>query len=395
MAVQSNNPILINGAGIAGLSAALSLAKAGQSVIVHEKAEGFETLGAGLQLSPNATSVLYRLGLTKELETIATEPEAIRLHSGKSGRRLATLTLGSAARRKFGSPYFVVHRADLQSILFNRCQNDNRISIRFSSEIVEMAPHRNGVTAMVQRKGEISERTACAIIVADGVWSKLRTQVLKLDAPRYSGKIAWRALMPAANLANPELSRNTKVWLGAKSHVVTYPIRDGSSVNMVVITNGPMASEGERLTINNSELQAQFAKWNGGFVPILDQQARWTGWPLFELEKSGPMHFGAIGLAGDAAHAMLPFAAQGAAMAIEDAWVLGNAFKEHDSAHAAMAAYEKARKGRVNRVMGMARKNGRIYHLGQPVSTARDLTMMLTPNGLLSKRQEWIYGWKG
>ncbi len=394
MPVQSENPILINGAGIAGLAAALALAQSGQRVIIHEKAEGFDTLGAGLQLSPNATSVLYKLGLHKELEAIASEPGAIQLHSGKSGQRLASIRLGDHARKQYGKPYFVAHRADLQTILFNRCQNSNRIAIRFSSEIIEMAPHKNGVTAMVSENGDISERTAAAIVVADGVWSKLRTKVLKLSSPNYSGKIAWRALMPAAYLPDAEMARSTHVWFGKKSHVVTYPIRGGDSINMVIITAGPEANEGERLTISHQELQNHFKGWRAAFLPLLEQKARWSGWPLFEQPKSGPMHFGAIGLVGDASHAMLPFAAQGAAMAIEDAWVLGQSFKDHDSAHDAMASYEKQRRKRVNRVMELARKNGRIYHLGQPIATARNLVMSMTPDALLAKRQDWIYNWK-
>lgn len=362
--------------------------------MVHEKSEGFDTIGAGLQLSPNATRVLGKLGLERFLDAACTRPDTLNIHNGRTGYKLATIRLGDHVQRRFGAPYLLAHRADLQSILFERCQNDPRINIRFSSQVIEMAPHARGVTATYREGGQDHERNASALVVADGVWSRLRTRVLQLEAPNYSGKIAWRAMIPADQVKSDTLLANTHVWFGPKSHVVTYPLRSGQSVNVVVITQGPEASEGDRLEISASELLTRFNKWKGDFLPLLETKARWTGWPIFEMAGPRPMKLGTIALVGDAAHAMLPFAAQGAAMAIEDAAVLGKMFETHDTPIDAMDAFEKARLARVKRMMKTARKNGRIYHMSGIPSEFRDLGMWMMPTALMEARQNWIYSWK-
>ena len=172
-------------------------------------------------------------------------------------------------------------------------------------------------------------------------------------------------------------------------------MRANSILNMVVITDEPFIKEKRQPETSSEELRKKFKRWNGSFLSLFDAKAKWTGWPILELEKADTMAFGAVGLAGDAAHAMLPFAAQGAAMAIEDAAVLGDMFSRFDKASDAMETYEKERLGRVNKMMKMARKNGRIYHMNSVMSEFRDLGMWMMPNSRLEGRQDWIYGWGG
>ena len=391
MASADPKPFVINGAGIAGLTAALALARKNHRVVVFEKAEGFEMLGAGLQLSPNAMHVLNELGLNRWILQVASTPKTIEISNGITGNRLASLPLGESIENKFGAPYCVIHRADLQNILFNACKANPIIDVHFSSEVIEMAPHNHGVTAMVDQGGEINEFRAAGLIIADGVWSSLRTKVIGLEAPVYSGKVAWRALVPTDEGTE---DTSTHVWFGSKAHVVSYPIRSGNSLNLVVITDGPENSGKDTLSISSDALKSKLKKWSGDFTKILDQKTRWTGWPLFEIKKAEHMAHGPIALIGDAAHAMLPFAAQGAAMAIEDAAVLAEEVSKNLRVHDAFAAYEKRRLPRVSKVAKTARANGRIYHMSGIRSDFRDLGMWLTPTKLMSARQNWIYGWR-
>ncbi len=348
-------------------------------------------LGAGLQLSPNAMHVLNSLGLGRWITEAASTPQSIEIANGITGKKLTSLPLGERVKATFGAPYAVIHRADLQNILFNACKNDPNIEIHFSSEVVEMAPHANGVTTMIRQDQDVNELQAKGLIVADGVWSNLRTEVIGLEPPESSGKIAWRALIP---VQDKEQENTTCVWFGPKSHVVSYPVRGGEYQNYVVITDGPNASSNKTITIDAEELKSRFDGWNGDFLSIFEKQARWTGWPLFETPKVKRMAYGPVAIIGDAAHAMLPFAAQGAAMAIEDAAVLAKQIDIHENAHDAFAAFEKERIPRVSKVLKTARANGRIYHLSGIRSEFRDLGMWLTPARLLSARQNWIYGWR-
>jgi salicylate hydroxylase len=394
LAIDASKPVYVNGAGIAGLTTALVLAKAGYRVRVFERAEGFETIGAGLQLSPNAMRVLSSLGLAEKILAVAVEPDALVIRSGRWNWQLASLTLGDKMKRRFGERYLVIHRADLQQVLFSACQYHPQISVEFSSEITEMAPYQRGVTISLRQNGDEFEHAGVAAIVADGVWSKLRTQVMQLDPPVYSGKVAWRAVFPASSVWSPDALNQVSVWFGPRSHVVAYPVRSGRQLNMVVITRGPATSDGQTLSAEVGELLPRFKRWRAPFVTLMEEQARWTGWPLFETPKPDRLHIGSVALVGDAAHGMLPFAAQGAAMAIEDAAVLGSCFMQHDTVTDAMEAYSRARLARVSKVMKTARKNGEIYHLGFPASSMRNIGMKLLPESMLSKRQDWIYSWR-
>jgi salicylate hydroxylase len=392
--VSADKPILINGAGIAGLTTALALGEAGYQCVVYEKAEGFDAIGAGIQLSPNAVGVLSSLGMGPLLSSIASEPLRIDMFNATHGYRIKSLKLNPQIKDRFGSPYFVVHRPNLQSLLFSQCNAHPNVNVQFSSSIIEMAPHQRGVTAMIQSNEQISERLGSSIILADGVWSGLRSSVLKLDPAEYSGKIAWRALIPI-NASLPEYFKEaTTVWLAPKSHIVTYPVRNGDHLNIVAITDGAEQSFGEQLTITAEELKSYFSGMSSDLVKLFDSKARWTGWPVFHHSTPDNLNTGKIALIGDAAHAMLPFAAQGAAMAVEDAAVLARCFKEAETVEVALENYAIARRPRIQKTAKTARANGRIYHLPKPLALCRDFVMAVTPASLLMARQNWIYRWK-
>lgn len=384
--------IVINGAGIAGLTAALCLARAGFSVEVHEKAEGFDALGAGIQISPNAYSVLDRIGLGRELRECASNPDGIIIHSARTGKTITTIPLGLDAIKRYGFPYLALHRADLQQLLFRSCNENDNIQLFFSSQVVDFEPHRNGITGQVSSNSTFTEQQAKAFILADGVHSALRTKRLGLAEPVFQKKIAWRALVPMSEVPEELKGNNTHLWLGNKAHAVAYPVRNADWLNVVAIT--PAENSDMAYNVSKQAIANRFRKWNAAFQALFDTRAGWTGWPINETPKPTMLHTGPVAIIGDAAHTMLPFAAQGAAMAIEDAGVLADCLGHTADTETALQRFEHARLNRVARVIDLARQNERIYHLGGMAALARNLVMKHTPPEKLLKRQDWVYGWR-
>lgn len=386
---------LISGAGIAGLTAALALAESGKSVEVFEKAEGFETVGAGIQLSPNAFKILAALKLERQLKSIATAPHFIDIHSGYTGALIKQIPLVPDTQLKYKAPYLVIHRADLHQILAAACNAHAGINIRMSSEVIDAIPHKNGVTVLVQSSEGIREHVGQALIVADGIWSKIRTETLGLTRATDTGLIAWRGMI-AINRQQEFGMDNTSLWLSPKSHAVCYPVRNGRYLNVVgIVNNDQQAGPREEMGTAQSELLREvFSDWHDDFTQMFNASARWTRWPLFINKKLQPVAFKSIVLIGDAAHAMLPFAAQGAAMAIEDAAVLAQQINQHGDVDDAFLKYEKLRRGRVKRVMRLSERNREIYHLRAPFSVGRNLVMNMIPGSRLLAMQDWLYGWE-
>ncbi len=306
---MTRRKILISGGGIAGLTAALCLAKAGNRVKVFERAEVLEPLGAGIQISPNAFHVLNSLGLGRELLSIGDVPDAILMMNALKGSELATIPLGLYIQNKYDAPYIVIHRADLQNILLKACQDNPDITITFGAEIADAAIHQNGVTALVKTDERMKEIVGELLVGADGIHSSVRNNILKLEPAIYSGKTAWRTLIPSQQVKNDKALSNTVVWLGPKAHAVTYPVRGASYLNVIAVTQ-----EARKLKFNEkskADLVKKFAHWNSDFTDLLKNNVEWSGWPLYETRSIKTMAFKTMALIGDAAHAMLPFAAQG------------------------------------------------------------------------------------
>jgi salicylate hydroxylase len=390
--------VAVAGGGITGLAAALCLARAGFAVDLFEQAEGFDTIGAGLQISPNAASVLEQLGLLDRLKMAAVAPGAIRVMSGISGRDIARVSLGAMALERYGLPYLVAHRADLQQTLAMACADHPDIRLHMGCRVEDAATHDNGVTLLAKRGDRIVEQAARALIAADGVWSRLRATPFGLPKAVYSGQTAWRALISADQLPGVHDMENTQLWLAPRAHVLTYPVRTSRHLNVVVILDASEPPQGWATPGRVEEMRAALAGWNPLFMGLLDLQARWTRWPLFGQPDTPRWTLGNMALAGDAAHAMTPYAAQGAAMGLEDAWVLARclakARDEGSSTSEALLAYEKSRRDRVERAARLARTNKAIYHLPQPAAFARDAGMYLLGGERLLARQDWLYSWR-
>jgi len=398
--VAASRTIFIAGAGIGGLTAALALAGRGFRVVVLEKAERLEEAGAGLQLSPNASRVLVGLGLEGRLKTRAVVPEAISIISARAGSEIARLPLGDAAGSRAGAPYWVVHRADLQAALQAEVNDNPDIELRLGCQFEDVATHAKGLT-VVQRGGNTRRQdVALALIGADGIWSSVRHHLFPAAQPRFSGLIAWRGTLDATQLPREYTAPRVQLWMGPNAHLVVYPISGARQINVVAIVPGTWNRPGWSAPGDGIELKGAFAThWPGPARMMIGAVDGWRKWALFTAPDGCEWTSGPIALLGDAAHAMLPFAAQGAGMAIEDAAVLAKTLSEDPietaaQVSAALKRYARLRRSRVARVQRTARSQGLIYHLAGPFALARDLTIKaLGPRRMLA-RQDWIYDWQ-
>jgi salicylate hydroxylase len=398
--VAASRTIFVAGAGIGGLTASLALAARGFRVVILEKAERLEEAGAGLQLSPNASRVLIELGLQPRLAARAITPDAISLMSARSGGEIARLPLGEAAAFRAGAPYWVVHRADLQAALQAEVNDNPDIELRLGCQFEDAVAHAKGLT-VVQRSGMTRQQElAQGLVGADGIWSTVRHHLFPEVQPQFSGLIAWRGTLEATALPREYTSRRVQLWMGPNAHLVAYPISGARQINVVAVVPGTWNRPGWSAPGDAFELKNAFAsaRWPGPARMMVGAVDEWRKWALFTV-PDGKWTEGAVALLGDAAHAMLPFAAQGAAMAIEDAAVLAKCLalslnEGGPTIAAAMQRYARLRRSRVARVRRAARQQGRIYHLRGPAALARDLAIKAMGAQRMLARQDWIYDWR-
>jgi salicylate hydroxylase len=386
--------ILVAGAGIGGLTAALALAAKGFQVTVIEKVELLEEAGAGLQLSPNASRILVDLGLKLPLAACATTPDAVSIMSGRRGTELARLPLDEADA---DAPYWVLHRADLQAALVAKVEAHPDIELRLGCQFDSFTTMATGVLVNLQHGATSQRQAADALIGADGLWSGVRQQLYPTVQPLFSGSIAWRGTIDASRLPIEPVPRRVQLWMGSNAHLVTYPISGGRQTNVVAISSGTWQESGWSAAADAAEVGAAFgtSQWSAEARAIIAAVTHWRKWALFTLPHSIPLVADRTALLGDAAHAMLPFAAQGAGMAIEDAAVLAACLADRPEYIAtALQRYASLRQPRVSRVQSFAQSNGRIYHLAGPAAAARDIVMKLLGGRRLLARQNWIYDWR-
>ena len=393
--------IFIAGAGIGGLTAALSMAHKGFRVVVLERADRLEEAGAGLQLSPNASRILIDLGLKERLRPRAVTPEAITIVSARAGGELIRLPLGEAASARAGAPYWVIHRADLQAALAGAVQDHPDIELKLGCHFEDLAPHAKGLTIVHRSGNERRQDVGLALVGADGIWSTVRSHLFAEAQPQFSGLIAWRGTLDARELPREYTAPRVQLWMGPKAHLVAYPISAGKQINLVAVIPGTWNRPGWSEPGSANELKEAFgaARWGGAARMLIGAVDDWRKWALFTLAEGGRWHEGSVALLGDAVHGMLPFAAQGAGMAIEDAAVLAKMLGETPlepgaQVAAALQRYERARRGRVTRVQQLARRQGRIYHMTGAMALARDLAIRAMGPERVLARQAWIYDWR-
>lgn len=355
--------ILISGGGIGGLTAALALARNGAKVDVFEQAAELGEVGAGLQQGPNAMHVHAALGIDKDIQAAAFEPDSIEFRDHKTGKSLLSNPLKGAHESRYGQSYLHVHRADLHNILLQAVRNAG-VTI-YLNHPIESYEQDNG-TAFATARGKTF--SGDILIGADGIKSKIRLQMLGPEKNTYTGHVAWRGIVPASKLPEGRIPACANNWLGPKRHFVSYYIRGGEFINFVAIEErDDWAEESWSQAGDLSELRAAFAGWDSRVTKLLDACEECFLWGLYDHPPLAGWTDGRVALLGDAAHPMLPFMAQGASMAIEDGWVLAQCIdRQRDDSQAALKAYERARYARATQVQKMSRDNAKLYHMNSP-----------------------------
>jgi salicylate hydroxylase len=394
--LASERHVIVAGAGIGGLTAALALTRCGFRTTLFEQAPRLEQAGAGIQLGPNASRVLLALGLGPRLRPVVMTPEAIRVMSGHSGRQIVDIPLGSSVERRHGAPYWLVHRGDLQTALATSVADARDIELNLGTRVDDFAAHPAGVVVRGRHgRGHVEEHAA-ALIGADGVWSSVRERLHRQQPPKFSHRTAWRAILPADAVPPEFRGALVHLWLGLGAHLVHYPVKKGRLINIVGIVHDEWNEQGWSAAGDREEILRHFARstWSEKARSLIALPERWLKWALHDGQS--PFHGGAgpVTLIGDAAHPMLPFLAQGAGMAIEDAAVVADCLTRFRNPADGLREYEAARTARTARAQHMSRKQGAIYGLSGPKALIRDIGMRLLGGERLLARQDWLYSWK-
>lgn len=386
--------ILVAGAGIGGLTAALSLAKAGHDVEILERAHIAGEVGAGLQLSANALKVLEPLGTVPALEKLAFEPERAVIRDGQSGKEKFSLPLKGAHEDRYGHKFLHLHRADLHLTLLKACEEVG-VSFRMKAEVFSYLDVDGGVSVTLKDGRSVH---GDLLIGADGVRSVIRSQMTGSDGPQFTGQTAWRGLVPAAALPEGTIPPDATVWTGDGRHLVTYYVRRGELINFVaVLEREEWCEESWWQEGDLNELRAAFSGWDPRITSLLSTATRSFYWGLFGHPPLPRWSEGRVTLLGDAAHPMLPFMAQGAVMAIEDAAILTRSLTANrDDIPAALKAYEQKRLPRATMIQKVSRDNAATYHapggMGRLIRDIKLRTANAVPE-FAWRRFDPIYDW--
>lgn len=381
--------IAVIGAGIGGLTAALALKQRGASVHVLEQAEAIKEVGAGLQISPNGMAVLKALGVDEALKERAVRADAVELRDYAAGSLVSRLDLGLISENDPLHPteYYFVHRADLIDVLAEAVRTAG-VKVLLLQQVESIVTGDRPKVIMANG----AEMTADLVVGADGLHSRMRPVFNGTVAPFFTRQTAWRATVPNT-MAHPDVAQ---VHMGPKRHVVSYPLRGGELVNIVAVQEQVgWAEEGWHIPDDPANLQKAFSDFGGGVRRMLAEVTDVRKWGLFRHPVAPVWHKDHCVLLGDAAHPTLPFMAQGAVMAMEDAWVLADTLEKAEDFSSGLAAYQARRVGRVSKVVDTASKNAWKYHLSNtPLRMAAHLGMRmastLAPKKLMGQF-DWIY----
>ncbi|OYU13410.1 MAG: FAD-dependent oxidoreductase [Comamonadaceae bacterium PBBC1] len=389
---MARKQVLIAGAGIGGLAAALACAQHGLPVQLIERSAQFSEVGAGIQIGPNVTRILQAWGLGPALAQVAAFPQQLQARDAQTGQVLGTLSLGARAQALYGAPYATIHRADLHGLLHRAAQAEG-VGMRLGQSV--RAWQETSDTLAVRTDG-VQPFLASALIGADGVWSVVRQQLLG-DAPAgFTGHLAYRALVAQTDLPEHLRSDQVTVWMGPRLHVVHYPVRSGQWLNLVAIVHGVKPDQfqnWDQAGHTQALMQAMGAVGRDLHERLASVPA-WRQWALHDrapLSAASQMAQGRVALLGDAAHPMRPYLAQGAGMAIEDAQALAQCLSVGNATvPEQLKAYAEQRWARNARVQARAIRNGRIFHAKGAVALGRNLSMRLLGGRVMDV--PWLYG---
>ena len=385
---------ILIGAGIGGLTAALALSRRGVKVTLIDRAPELGEVGAGLQLGPNATRILFGLGLEAEVTRAGFCPEAAEVRLARGQGLLLRNTLGASALDRWGAPYLQLHRADLQDLLYRVILNAPNVQVRLGLNVVRIENQTDGAVAVLQ-DGERLEGDV--LVGCDGVRSFVREQLFGPEAPRFTGQVAWRGVVPADALPKGLIPPIAAVWNGPGRHFVHYYVRGGALVNFVGVVERDWRLESWTEPGDRADLQADFKDWPEPVQALCRTVKTPFRWALYGREPLARWTSGRISLLGDACHPMLPFLAQGAAMAIEDAEVLAHQLTATPEPAVALQRYEALRRPRTARVQRASAFNARLFHLPEPAARAAFAAAAVLDQFKgrgAAYRFDWIYGYK-
>jgi salicylate hydroxylase len=386
---MAQQPFIIAGGGIGGLASALALAKRGFPSHVLEAAADFREIGAGIQLGPNVFKMFDLLGLTAPIEGVAVFPDNLIMRDALSGELVTTIPVKGPFRERYKYPYAVIHRGDLHSVLLEACRVTPLIALTASRKVEAYADRGDRVTVRTER-GE--EYEGAALIGADGLWSKVRAQLVGDGEPRISGHIAYRGVIPTREVPLRLQSNDVVLWAGPKTHLVHYPLRRGEVYNLVVVFHSRRYEEGWNSYGDPAELKEHFRGQQAQVLEFLEMVDEWRMWVLCDREPISRWSDGCVTMIGDAAHPMLQYLAQGACMAIEDAVVLAKhaAATPHDLP-GAFLRYQRERYLRTTRTQLTARIYGDIYHAADAVRDLRKAMLGNRTSEQAINGMAWLY----
>ena len=388
-----SHALLISGAGIAGLAAALALSRAGARVDVVERAPQLSTEGAGVQLGPNVTRILRAWGLQDALNAVAVFPQHLCARDARDGRVMGQVALSAGAQR-YGAPHVCIHRADLQMLLWHAAQQERHIHWHWDQALQSVSQTADHVSV----RSEAGQTwSADGLVVAEGIGSPLRCQLLGDGAATPTGHVALRALLPMADVPSAWRSSNVQVWMGVDFHLVHYPVRGSQWLNLVLVLNRPdMAQDLGWSGVGDAAwAQRAVGRSCAALRDLVGAVSEWRYWVLADrppLSSVSEMAQGRVALIGDAAHPMRPYLAQGAGMSIEDAAALQMAWQgqSSDSVAAAWQTMAHSRSQRVAQVQQQSRRNGRIFHSTGWLRWGRNLALQTWGPHLMDPA--WLYG---
>jgi salicylate hydroxylase len=378
----------IAGGGIGGLAAALSLLQRGFDVQVYEQARELSEVGAGIQISPNATRILHRLGLADTLAGLGVRPVAWHQRRWQDGRTLLYSPIGDAVVDAFGFPHYQMHRADVLATLVRALPAE---CLRVSHRLVGLDDHGDGVTLAFEN-GESAE--VGVLVGADGIHSTVQRLLFGEQSPRFTGCIAYRGLIPAERVAALEIPVEAQVWLGPTRHFVHYWVQEGRLLNFVgLIDRDTWTRESWTDRGEVADVLAAYEGWHPQVGAILESVEETFIWALFDRAPLERWSRGRVTLLGDACHPMLPFMAQGSAQAIEDGAALAACLAQTADVPAALRRYETVRLPRASQIQALSAQNKIRFHLPDgPAQEERDRLMATQSTDWSLEAVAWIYG---
>jgi salicylate hydroxylase len=405
--VRASEPRLrcvIAGAGLGGLSAAIALRRAGHDVVVLEQADALGTVGAGIQMAPNASRLLEAWGVVDRFKDQADPAEAAVRRRWNDGAVLGEVPLGEELRRRVGASYWCLHRADLHAALVAVATAEDElgppVEIRLGVTVNGTTNSRSGMAGVTTSTGKVE---GDVVVGADGIRSRVRESLFPGQAPAFSGRVTNRHVLDAGPIGEdpelaPLLARPIQsIWLGPGGHVITHPIRGQQKGLYMGVTRAGIAAEDAFWSqeVDRDQLKASIEGWDRRILRLIDAASTVTAYGLYDSAPLETWHVDRVCLLGDACHAMLPFQAQGAAQAVEDGAVLAAALTgvSRDGVPAALARYAAARQPRTARVQQASRANGAQWHLPDgPEQRSRDAQLAHGSGDFDSYRWLWTVG---